>query len=74
METWVDSHAHIFSEEFGNEQDLIIQRAKAAGLARILVVCCTLEEAERALEFQKKEPMLDIAVGFHPNSLPMIFI
>lgn len=65
---WIDSHAHIFSEEFSDRKE-VIKRAKEAGLERIMVVCCTLNEAIEAIEWKKHEEMLDIAVGFHPSDV-----
>lgn len=65
MKKWLDSHAHIFSEDFEDVYE-IIKNAKEAGLVRILVVCTTLEECEKAIELAQTEKMLDVAVGFHP--------
>lgn len=65
MAQWLDSHAHLFSEEFTDREDAI-ERAKNAGFGHILIVCCSLEEAEKAIERAKNDPMLDVAVGFHP--------
>ncbi len=68
MKTWVDSHAHLFSEEF-EDREAVIERAKEAGLVRIMIVCCTLEEAEKAIERASQDAMLDVAVGFHPSDV-----
>ena len=34
---WVDSHAHIYSSEFDNDRAAAIDRAKGAGISRILM-------------------------------------
>lgn len=66
MKGWVDSHAHVFSEEFNEDREAVIQRAKAEGFVKIMIVCVTLKEAEAAIERAKTDSMLDVAVGFHP--------
>lgn len=68
MSQWLDSHAHIFCEDFEDRQEVIL-RAKEADFNKILVVCCTLDEAIEALKWAENEPMLDVAVGFHPSDV-----
>ncbi len=68
---WLDSHAHIVSSYFEDIEGAIV-RAKEANLSRILVVCCELELAQKAIEMAVKHPMLDIAFGFHPTDIDEI--
>ena len=65
---WIDSHAHIFDETYFSPLD-VIARAKNAGISKIMAVCCTLEEAKRAIKIAAIEPILDIAIGFHPSDI-----
>ena len=67
MIEFLDSHAHIFCKEYGEDSDQIIQHAKDAGLTHLMCICCSLDEAERAFEKQKTEPFLDVAAGYHPE-------
>lgn len=67
MIEFLDSHAHVFCKEYGNDSDEIIQHAKQAGLTHLMCICCSLEEAECAFEKQKDEPFLDVAAGYHPE-------
>jgi len=67
MIEFLDSHAHVFCKEYGNDTDMVIQHAKDAGLTHLMCICCSLEEAERAFEKQKEEPFLDVAAGYHPE-------
>ena len=64
---WIDSHAHLMEDELYADIIGILSRALEAGLSRILVVCCTLEQAERAFILQEKYDFIDVAVGFHPE-------
>ena len=67
MIEFLDSHAHLFCEEFGNDSNQIIQHAKDAGLTHIMCICCTLEEAEQAFKKQEEESWIDVAAGYHPE-------
>ena len=67
MIEFLDSHAHVFCSEYGQDSDAVIQHAKEAGLTHLMCICCKLEEAERAFEKQKSEPFLDVAAGYHPE-------
>lgn len=65
----IDTHAHLTCERLYSRIDEIIENAKAAKFNRILVICTSLEEFYRAKEYQAKEPMIDIALGFHPGDI-----
>lgn len=65
---YLDSHCHIADAAYENETEDVIQRAKDAGVDRFLIMCCTLEEAQKAVEIQKTHPEVDLAVGFHPEN------
>ncbi|MBP3398389.1 MAG: TatD family hydrolase [Erysipelotrichaceae bacterium] len=67
MIEFLDSHAHIFCSEYGDDSDVILQHAKDAGLTHLMCICCTLDEAERALKKQETEPFIDVAAGYHPE-------
>jgi len=64
---WIDSHAHLIEDELYKDITGILDRALEAGVKRILVVCCTLEQAEKAFTLQEKCDFIDVAVGFHPE-------
>ncbi len=65
---WLDSHCHIFSEEYQDCFEEVVARAKANQVVQMLGICCTIEECERALAMERKEE-IDIAVGFHPSDI-----
>ena len=45
------------------------KKAWAAGVEKILIVCTETEEAKRAIEVAKDNPMFDVAVAFYPNDV-----
>lgn len=69
MSHWIDTHAHLAEKEFTEDIDAVIERAKANDVKTILLIGCGLEGARKALELAKRDPMFDVAVGFHPEEV-----
>jgi TatD DNase family protein len=65
--TLIDTHAHLDDERFATDFPDVIQRAKDAGLARIVVVATTLPSSRTCVELAKRFPMLAPSAGIHPN-------
>ncbi len=64
----VDAHAHLQHEVFAHDLDAVLDRARAAGLTRILVPGWDRASSEAALELAGAHPdLLDAAVGIHPH-------
>ena len=66
---WIDSHCHLTCADLIGEAQDVRQRALDAGVARMMIVCCRLEEAEAALKMKAEDARFDVAVGFHPSDL-----
>ncbi len=65
---WIDSHAHIASSEY-EDIDSIVKAAREAQVGKILIICCDLKEAYKAIEISKKDNLLSVAIGFHPSDI-----
>jgi TatD DNase family protein len=64
----VDSHAHLQHALFDDDREEVIQRARDAGLTRILVPGWDLDSSEAALELAARHPdLIHAAVGVHPH-------
>ncbi len=64
----VDAHAHLQHEVFAHDLDAVLDRARAAGLTRILVPGWDRESSEAAIALADRHPeLLDAAVGIHPH-------
>ncbi|HSJ02069.1 MAG: TatD family hydrolase [Verrucomicrobium sp.] len=61
-----DSHAHLASKQFTSDLPEIIDRARAAGVERIVCISTTLEDARRVLQIADTYPEVDATVGIHP--------
>ena len=64
-----DTHCHLYYNKFDSDREAVIQRAKEAGLGRILVPGLDSKSGEDALQLAEENPMIYAAVGFHPTDL-----
>lgn len=64
-----DSHCHIAGEEFIADLDAVVERARAAGVHRALVILAADDEAEfgRVAAVAAAWPECRFAVGVHPH-------
>ena len=63
----VDSHCHVNADRFAGEEAAVLERARAAGVERIVVPGWNLASSERALELARRFAGLDASVGVHPH-------
>lgn len=64
---FVDTHAHLFYENFKDDLDEVIFRAKENGVDYILVPATDLKTAEETLQLCDKYDFIYAAVGIHPH-------
>ncbi|HLF20191.1 MAG TPA: TatD family hydrolase [Bacteroidota bacterium] len=64
---YIDSHAHLFYEDFGGEIPEVIQRAEDVGIDNIVVPGTTFDTSKAAVELADRYPMVYACVGFHPH-------
>jgi TatD DNase family protein len=64
-----DSHCHIAGEEFVADLDAVVERARAAGVSRALVILAAEDDAEiaRTSNVLAAWPECRFAVGVHPH-------
>lgn len=65
---WSDSHCHLNLPEFDADLPLVLERAEAAGVKRILVPGIDLETSELAMKMAEDNETIFFACGIHPNS------
>jgi len=63
-----DTHCHLNFHNYTEDLPDILDRARSAGLTRILVPAIDLESSREIISLVEKEPMLFASVGVHPNS------
>lgn len=65
----VDTHAHVMDPAYSRELDAVLERAREAGVARLLTVGYDLPTSRAAVALARRFPeLMRAAVGIHPNS------
>lgn len=64
---FVDTHAHLFYENFKDDIDDVIKRAKESGVDYILVPATDIATAEETLRLCDKYDFIYASVGIHPH-------
>jgi TatD DNase family protein len=62
-----DTHCHLDLPEYDADRGAVMERARRAGLVRILVPGLDLAGSRRAAELARSDPMLRFAPGVHPH-------
>ncbi|MGB4575872.1 MAG: TatD family hydrolase, partial [Paludibacter sp.] len=66
----IDTHSHIYSEEFDDDRAEVIARAKAAGVTKIILPNLDSESLPRMLQLESEYPgYCFAAIGLHPTSV-----
>ena len=61
-----DTHAHVHDAAFDADRDVMLERARAAGVDRILIVGTDLADSERALATAARHGLV-ASIGIHPH-------
>lgn len=66
----IDSHCHLADEKFSGDLEVVVGRAKRAGLERALVILAVGDESEAAQAARVLElwPDVRVSIGVHPHS------
>lgn len=62
-----DTHAHLDDLQFDADRDGVIERARAAGVSRIVAVATTADSSEIGLKLARQYRGVYPSVGIHPN-------
>jgi TatD DNase family protein len=61
-----DTHTHLGSWQFESDLPAVLERARAAGVTRMVAPATDLENARKLLSIAEHEPDVRVAVGIHP--------
>ncbi|GAB4272693.1 MAG: TatD family hydrolase [Pararhodobacter sp.] len=64
----VDSHTHLDFPDFDGERDAVIERARAAGVTRMVTICTRLKHEPRVRAIAEAYDGVFYAAGTHPMS------
>ena len=62
----IDTHCHIDVDEFSSDRELVIQRAKKAGVKTLVIPGITADRWQQLASIADKSPELHFALGLHP--------
>src|SRR4051812_46654419 len=69
MPTFYDTHAHLTYPDFASELPQVIERAKAAGISKIISIGTTVESSREAIRLADKFENVFAVVGWHPTDV-----
>ena len=64
----VDSHCHLDFNDFEEDFDEILERARANGVTAMLNAGNNIDELDNQLALSEKYPFIYTAVGVHPDN------
>jgi TatD DNase family protein len=62
-----DTHAHLDYPDFAAELEQLVQRAREAGITRIISIGTDFESSARAIQLSERFENVFAVVGWHPN-------
>ena len=67
MPTIIDTHCHIYYDDFQPDWDQMLERAEAAGVKGMIVVGADAVSSQQAIEIAASHPTIFCTVGIHPH-------
>lgn len=61
-----DTHVHLNDAQFDADRDVVLSRAREAGVARMVEIADSPADWERAVALSRARPVLRAALGLHP--------
>ena len=63
---WIDTHCHLYSEEFNSDIEELIERAKGTGVDRFYLPAIDSNTLQAMLALESKHPECISMIGLHP--------
>jgi TatD DNase family protein len=64
-----DTHAHLDYPDYADDLPQVVERAAAAGIAKIITIGTDLDSSARAIKLAEQFPAVYAAVGWHPTNV-----
>jgi TatD DNase family protein len=68
----IDTHCHLDFKDFDNDRDEVLDRAKKAGVGKIVNVASSVEGSRRSIELAEKYEMIYTSIGVHPHEAQFV--
>lgn len=69
---FIDTHVHLDFDQFGHEQDEVVERAAQAGVTHMINVSSSLEGSRHSVELAQRFPSVYAAIGIHPHDAAQV--
>ena len=70
MIQYIDTHCHLDGEEFAEDRDMVVERAKAAGVAKIFIPAIDLKSCQTVMDVCRQYPDYCYPMlGLHPEEV-----
>ncbi len=63
----VDTHAHLYFENFDPDRNAVIERAHQAGIVQIINIGIDLETSQQSIRLAEQHNLIFASAGIHPN-------
>jgi TatD DNase family protein len=64
---FIDTHAHLFFQNFENDIDEVLENALAAGVKKIIVPGTSIKTSKQSIQLAEKYEFIYSTVGVHPH-------
>ncbi len=68
----VDTHAHLDFDDFNDDRDDVVVRAKSCGVSHILNVGTSIETSQKSIMLAEKYDGVYAAAGVHPHDASVV--
>ncbi|MBI5038205.1 MAG: TatD family hydrolase [Nitrospirae bacterium] len=65
----IDTHCHLTMSQYDPDRSGVIQRARDAGVTRMITIGTDLEDSQRAVALAEGHDFMSAAVGIHPHDV-----
>ncbi|MEX2116301.1 MAG: TatD family hydrolase [Bacteroidota bacterium] len=65
---YIDSHAHLFFDNYGSDLEAVLDRSVRSGIQAIVVPGTNLKTSREAVDLAHRFPFLHACVGIHPHA------
>jgi TatD DNase family protein len=65
----IDTHAHLDDKQFAADLPVVLDRARVAGVERIVTIATSASSSAKSIELAQQNPQLSASVGIQPNNL-----
>ncbi len=63
----VDTHCHLGDRQFDGDRDVVLARARSAGVAHVVTIADSAEATDRAIGLARRDSSLSATAGVHPH-------